>query len=244
MERQVILNNRIKDAIYANRKAYGLRLTFPSPELVDMLAPADLDFIFFDCEHGILDMAEIENACRAVDLTGPTPVARIPDIGTGTITQFLDRGIRGLICPHIETKADAQQIVDAALFGPAGHRSFGGARGTSYQSGIKDMPAFLTACNESILIGAMLESRLAIDNLDDILSVSGIDYLMFGPADFAQDLGYPGQPNHPEVKKVVEVAVARIHAAGRLMREDIMVMANAKNLLLEATNKFLEPRGK
>lgn len=239
----MIRTNRVKDAIRAGRKAYGLRLTFPSPELIDMLEPVDLDFVFLDCEHGILDMAAIENACRAADLTGPTPIARIPDIGTGTITQFLDRGIRGLIGPHIETKADAQQLVDAALFGPAGHRSFGGARGTNYQSGIDDMPAFLAACNDSILIGAMLESRLAIDNLDDILSVPGIDYLMFGPADFAQDLGYPGQPSHPEVKKVTEAAIARIHAAGRLMREDIMVMANAKNLLLDAARRFVEPRG-
>lgn len=240
----MIQTNRIKDAMRAGRKAYGLRLTFPSPELIEMLAPANLDFIFLDCEHGILDMAGVENCCRAADLTGPTPVARIPDIGTGTITQFLDRGIRGLICPHIETKADARQIVDAARFGPAGHRSFGGARGTAYQSGIKDMPAFLAACNESILIGAMLESRLAVDNLDDILSVPGIDYLMFGPADFAQDLGYPGEPDHPEVRNVIEAAVARIHAAGRLMREDIMVMANAKNLLLEATRRFVEPRSR
>jgi len=169
-------------------------------------------------------------------------VARIPDIGTGTITQFLDRGIRGIIGPHIETKADAQQLVDAALFGPAGHRSFGGARGTNYQNDIKDMPAFLAACNDSILIGAMLESQRGIDNLDEILSVPGIDYLMFGPADFAQDLGYPGEPSHPEVRKVMDAAIARIHAAGRLMREDIMVMANAKNLLLDAVRHFMEPR--
>lgn len=239
----MIQTNLIKEAMRAGRKAYGLRLTFPSPELIDMLAPAKLDFIFLDCEHGILDMAGVENCCRAADLTGPTPVARIPDISTGTITQFLDRGIRGLIGPHIETKADARQLVDAALFGPAGHRSYGGARGTNYQSGIKDAPAFMKACNESILIGAMMESRLAIDNLDDILSVPGIDYLMFGPADFAQDLGYPGEPEHPEVMKVVNAAIARIHAAGRLMREDIMVMANAKNLLIDATRRFLEPRG-
>jgi len=238
----VIQTNRIKDAIRAGRKAYGIRLTFPSPELIDMIAPADLDFVFFDCEHGILDMTGIENACRAADLTGPTPVARIPDIGTGTITQFLDRGIRGIIGPHIETKADARQLVDAALFGPAGHRSFGGARGTNYQNGIKDLPAFLAACNESILIGAMLESRLGIENLDEILSVPGIDYLMFGPADLAQDLGFPGDPSNPQVKKVMDEAITRIHAAGRLMREDIMVMANAKGLLLDATRRFLEPR--
>ena len=88
----------------------------------------------------------------------------------------------------------------------------------------------------------MLESASAIDNLDDILSVPGIDYLMFGPADFAQDLGYPGQASHPEVMKVTETAVARIHAAGRLMREDIMVVANVKNLLLDSARQFIAQR--
>ncbi|HSR72916.1 MAG TPA: hypothetical protein VLL72_11100, partial [Kiloniellales bacterium] len=78
----MIRTNRVKDAIRAKRKAHGLRLTFPSPELIDMLEPVDLVFVFLDCEHGILDMAAIENACRAADLTGPTPIARIPDIGT------------------------------------------------------------------------------------------------------------------------------------------------------------------
>jgi len=238
----VIRNNRIKDAIQAGRKAYGVRVTFPSPEIIEMLEPAGLDFVFLDCEHGILDMPAIENACRAADLTGPTPIARIPDIGSGTITQFLDRGVRGIIGPHIETRADAKQLADACLFGPAGHRSFGGARGTNYQSGIEDMPAFLTACNESVLVGAMLESALAIENLDDILSVPGIDYLMFGPADFAQDLGYPGQLSHPEVVKMKEAATTRIHAAGRLMREDIMELANVKGLLLDAVRQFVSAR--
>ena len=119
----MIRNNRIKDSIRADRKAYGVRITFPSPEIVEMLEPAELDFVFLDCEHGILDMPAIENVCRAADLTGPTPIARIPDIGSGTITQFLDRGIRGIIAPHIETRADAKQLADACLFGPRGLRN-------------------------------------------------------------------------------------------------------------------------
>lgn len=232
-------HNHIKTAMQAGRKAYGLRLTLPSPELVDMLEPVDLDFIFLDCEHGILDMVAIENVCRAADLTGPTPVARVPDIGAGTITAFLDRGMRGIIGPHIESGDDARQLVDACLFGPDGKRSFGGARGTDYQSRITNLPAFLKTCNESIVIGAMIESAAALDHLDAILAVPGIDYLMFGPADFAQDLGYPGEPEHPEVRKVMDAAVARIHAAGRPMREDIMVMKNLKNILVEGARSFV-----
>ena len=235
----VIPTNRIKRAMREGRKACGVRLTFPSPEVVEMLAPAALDFVFLDCEHGVLDMPAIENVCRAADLTDQTPIARVPDIGTGTITQFLDRGVRGIIGPHIETLADAKQLADCCRFGPDGQRSFGGGRGTNYQSGIEDMPAFLKACNESILVGAMLESAHAVENLDDILSVPGIDYLMFGPADFAQDLGYPGEPSHPEVMKVARAATARIHAAGKPMREDIMAFTGVRNLLADGARRFV-----
>lgn len=236
----MVPTNRIKAAMREGRKAYGVRLTFPAPEVVEMLAPAGLDFIFLDCEHGILDMPAIENVCRAADLTGQTPIARIPDIGTGTITQFLDRGVRGIIGPHVETMADAKQLADSCLFGPDGHRSFGGGRGTNYQNGIDDMPSFLRAVNESLLVGAMLESALAVENLDAILSVPGIDYLMFGPADFAQDLGYPGQVSHPDVMKATEAATARIHAAGKPMREDIMAFTGVKNLLLDSARNFID----
>ena len=95
----MIFKNAIKDAARAGKKAYGVRLTVPSPEIVEMLEPVGLDFVFLDCEHGVFDMPSIENICRAADLVGLTPIARVPDISDGTITQFLDRGIRGIIGP-------------------------------------------------------------------------------------------------------------------------------------------------
>ena len=110
-------------------------------------------------------------------------------------------------------------------------------------SGIDDLPAFMKKCDESVIVGAMMESQSAIDNLDDILSVEGIDYLMFGPADFAQDLGYAGENKHPNVMQVAEEAIAKIHAAGRLMREDIMVVANIKNFILDGATAFAAERG-
>jgi 2-keto-3-deoxy-L-rhamnonate aldolase RhmA len=239
----MIFKNAIKDAARNGTKAYGVRLTIPSPEIVDILQPAGLDFVFIDAEHGVFDMPSIENICRAADLVGLTPIARVPDITDGTITQFLDRGIRGIIGPHIATKEDALQLVSATRFGPLGRRSFGGGRGANYMSGIDDLPAFMKKCDESVIVGAMMESQSAIDNLDDILSVEGIDYLMFGPADFAQDLGYAGENKHPNVMQVAEEAIAKIHAAGRLMREDIMVVANIKNFILDGATAFAAERG-
>jgi 2-keto-3-deoxy-L-rhamnonate aldolase RhmA len=238
----MIFKNSLKDAIKNGTKAYGVRLTVPSPEIVDMLQPAGLDFVFIDAEHGVFDMPSIENICRAADLVGLTPIARVPDITDGTITQFLDRGIRGIIGPHIANKDNALQLVSATRFGPLGRRSFGGGRGANYMSGIDDLPAFMKKCDESVIVGAMMESRDAIDNLEDILSVEGIDYLMFGPADFAQDLGYAGDLKHPDVMKVADGAIDRIHSAGRLMREDFMVVANIKNFILDGATAFVAGR--
>ncbi len=236
-------DNRIKDAIRAGRKAYGIRLTIPSPEIVDILAPADPDFIFVDCEHGVFDLPSVENICRAADLIGATPIARVPDITEGTIVLVLDRGIRGIIGPHIETGAEAEQLVKACLFAPEGLRSFGGGRGTDYQSGIADLPTFMRQCNDDMLIGAMIESAKAIEFLDELLAVERIDYFMFGPNDFAQDLGYPGQPKHPDVVEVVAAATDRIHAAGRLMREDVMAVAGIKDIILSGAQDFVGKRG-
>ena len=231
--------NRILQAMREKRKALGVRLTFPSPEVVDILGTAGLDFVFVDYEHGVFDLPSVENICRAADLVGLTPIARTQDISDGAVTHLVDRGIWGIIGPHIETRADAQQLVRACRFGPIGRRSFGGGRGTKYQTNMADMPSFLAACNANMLVGAMIESTRAIDNLDEILSVEGIDYFMFGPADFAQDMGFAGQLKHPAVLEAVEKATARIHAAGKPMREDIMVVANARELLAEGAAAFV-----
>lgn len=231
--------NRILQAMREKRKALGARLTFPSPEVVDILAPAGLDFVFVDYEHGVFDLPSVENICRAADLAGVTTIARAQDISEGAITHLVDRGVWGIIGPHIETRAEAEQLVRACRFGPIGRRSFGGGRATKYQTNMADMPRFLAECNANMLVGAMIESTKAIDNLDEILAVEGIDYFMFGPADFAQDMGYAGELKHPAVLDVVDKATARIHAAGKPMREDIMVVANVREFLVDGAKSFV-----
>ena len=236
----LVRENRVKRAIAEGRRAVGLRLTIPSPEIVDMLGGVKPDFIFIDYEHGVFDLPSVENICRAADLIGATPIARVPDISAGTIVHLLDRGVQGIIGPHIASRADAETLVRNCLYAPQGRRSFGGGRGARYQDGIADMPAYMAACNAQMLIGAMFESRDAIDALDEILAVPGIDYFMFGPADFAQDMGHPGTPKHPEVVAAMEAAIARVHAAGRLMREDIMRMANIKDIVMSGMRAFAQ----
>ena len=191
--------NKVKAAMNEGRVACGINLIFPSPQIVEILGQLDFDFIWLDGEHGPFGLGEVEDICRTADSVGLTTLARVPDISASTILRYLDRGVQGIVGPHIATKEDAQQLVDACLFGPSGNRSFGANRGTDYWFPIPDLAEYYQVCNDNMLVGALLEDQASYDNLDDILSVEGIDYFGIGPNDFSQGTGHPGQPGHPDV---------------------------------------------
>ena len=127
--------NRVKAAMRAGRKAYGYNLSFPSPWIIDILGKLDFDFVFIDGEHGPFGLDQLEDLCRTAERHNLTTVARVPDIGSSTILRYLDRGIMGILGPHIATKADARQLVQACYFGLL-KRSFGANRGTTTTPGL------------------------------------------------------------------------------------------------------------
>ncbi|MBV7486355.1 HpcH/HpaI aldolase/citrate lyase family protein [Bordetella sp. BOR01] len=238
----MITPNKVKAALRDGTQAYGFILTIPSAEMVEILGRTGLDYVQIDGEHGLFDMTDIERICRAADLVGMTPIARVPDLSAITINTFLDRGLRGIVGPHISSKADAEQLVRACYFGPIGQRSFGDGRGVHYAAYKSDLRSYYEQTNRETLVGAMLEDRHAVDNLDDILSVPGIDFFYIGMNDFSQGLGYPGQPRHPEVIRIRNETVARIHAAGRMLREDFMVEIRTNELLVNGVSAITEQR--
>ena len=224
------------------RIAYGVNLIFPSAHVVEILGQLGFDFIWLDGEHGPFGLEEIEDLCRTADSVGLTTIARVPDINASTILRFLDRGVQGIMGPHIATKADAQSLVNACLFGPRGERSFGANRGTDYWFPIPDLTEYYQHCNDNMLVGALLEDQASYDNLDDILSVEGIDYFGIGPNDFSQGTGHPGQPGHPDVVKKMQEITDRIRASGGRMGDDFMEAEWITTILVEGGRKVLERR--
>jgi len=231
--------NRVKAALRAGRASYGFTLPFPSPWVIEILGKLTFEYVFIDGEHGPFDLTQLEELCRTAERYNLTPVARVPDIGSSTILRYLDRGIRGIMGPHIATAADARQLVRACYFGPLGERSFGGNRGTDYNAMIADKAAYYREANEQMLVVALLEDVAVIDNLDAILAVPGIDLYSIGPNDFAQSLGYPGQPDHPEVVKTMQEITRRIQQAGRTMQADVMKGAWVTEMLIDAGRRTL-----
>jgi 2-keto-3-deoxy-L-rhamnonate aldolase RhmA len=171
------------------------------------------------------------------------PIARVPDRTAAAITRFLDRGVRGIIVPHIDCVDDAKEVLEAVYFSPVGSRSFGGGR--PYFTEIDDLPAHFIECNENVSVGIMIESRGGLEVAQDIAALSGVDYFSFGLNDLAQSLGFPGEPNHPEVKRIVEETSRLIRQAGKPVREDFMnlawinqvVLAGARTLLTQHSSK-------
>ncbi|MCH7688848.1 MAG: hypothetical protein IH899_19555 [Planctomycetes bacterium] len=122
-----------------------------------------------------------------------------------------------------------------------GKRSFGGNRGTNYgftPDAWGDKRDFYKDANANILVGALLEDQGSIDNIDDILAVDGIHHFGIGPNDFAQGLGYPGEPDHPKVVSAMEEVNAIIHKAGRKTRDDVMRGTWVKSMLIDSARKL------
>jgi 4-hydroxy-2-oxoheptanedioate aldolase len=229
--------NIVKQAAAMQESITGIHLTFPAPTIIEVLATLKLDFVYLDGEHGSFDAGDVEAACIAAERHNIVPIARVPDRSAATITRFLDRGVRGIVIPHVDSVSDAKEALSAAYFSPEGNRSFGGGR--PYFTEISDLPQHLAACNQNISVGIMIESLEGLGEAQNIAALPGVDYLSFGLNDLAQSLGHPGNPGHPEIVIQVEEAAQRIRKAGKPVREDFMKLAWINQVLLAGAREIL-----
>jgi 4-hydroxy-2-oxoheptanedioate aldolase len=189
-------------------------LTFPSPPIVEMLGYMGFDWILLDNEHGSITVDTAEEVIRASELTGIAPIVRPVANRPEVIAPFLDRGAWGVQVPHVNTKEEAEAAVAACKYFPDGQRgSFSRGRPARYgMSGPTN--EYFARANAETLVCLMLEEVVAIENIDEIVSVKGVDVLFIGSGDLSQSMGHPGQQSHPEVLKVMEKGVKRIRDAG------------------------------
>lgn len=227
-------------------KAIVFALTFPSTELIELAARAGFDAISLDGEHGAFTPESVDLACRVANGYGMSVTARVPSIDPYMINLWLDRGIQGILGPHIDTGEEAQRLADACLFPPAGRRSWGGGRGTEFNEDDEldrrfgGKPGFARWANENMIVSAQIESKRAHDNLDAILAVTGLMAISGGPNDFAASLGHPGEPDHPERQRLTGDAEARARRAGKRTHEDMMVTLGIQPLVLAAGRDFVQ----
>lgn len=230
------IRNAVKAAAANGERIRGVFMTYPAPAVIEVLARAvKLDFVYLDGEHGCFDWSDISTACITAERWGLTLIARVPDRSVSTITRYLDRGVVGIVAPHIETVQDAEEVVAAAYFAPLGKRSFGFGR-PQYGKGSGSLSDYAAEFNARISVSLMIESRAGLDNIADIARVPGIDYLSFGLHDLSQDLGCVGDRTHASVTEKVERAKLAIRSAGKPVREDFMNFCWINDALIEGAS--------
>ena len=176
--------NRLREIWKSGGAAVNGWLAIPNGFAAETMAHQGWDSLTIDLQHGVVDYQAMVGMLQAISTTDTVPVVRVPWLEAGALMKALDAGAYGVICPMINTREDAQKLVAWTHYAPQGTRSFGPVRALLY--GGADYPQH---ANETIVTFAMIETAKALDNLDDILSVEGLDAIYIGPSDLSLALG-------------------------------------------------------
>ncbi|WP_246812781.1 HpcH/HpaI aldolase/citrate lyase family protein [Ensifer sp. ENS07] len=168
-------------------------------EIVAIAKTAGFDCLFLDLEHNSFSLETISQICIASNLAGITPLVRVVDIAHASITRALECGAMGVIAPQVESAKDAAAVVQAAKFPPLGHRSIAPCLPLLE---FRPTPAIeaMRRINAATMVVIMVESLAALDAIDEIAAVEGVDMLLVGANDLCNALGLPGQIEHPTVR--------------------------------------------
>ncbi|MBL52218.1 MAG: 2,4-dihydroxyhept-2-ene-1,7-dioic acid aldolase [Candidatus Marinimicrobia bacterium] len=183
-----------------NNLSIGSWITLAHFSIAEIMAKAGFDWLCIDLEHSVIDYYEAEQLIATIESNGCLPYVRVGANDQNIIKRVLDAGAKGIIVPMINSKEDAKKAVAAAKYPPTGKRGVGLARAQGYGFGFEE---YVGTINNRVKVIAQVEHHEAIENLDEILSVEGVDGTIIGPYDLSGSIGLPGQFDHPDVKKLL-----------------------------------------
>jgi 4-hydroxy-2-oxoheptanedioate aldolase len=195
--------NRLRELWQADQAVINGWLAIPNGFSAEVMAHQGWDSLTIDLQHGVVDYQAMVGMLQAISTTSTVPVVRVPWLEPGIIMKTLDAGAYAVICPMVNTREDAQRLVAYTHYAPQGTRSFGPVRAALY--GGADYPS---AADDTIVAFAMIETAQALDNLDAIMSVEGLDAIYVGPSDLSLALGC--KPNFDDVDPPVAQAIDHI----------------------------------
>lgn len=206
--------NKLKEKLRRREVATGCMIQGFLPALVEICGLAGFDFVFLDAEHGPLTPGECEGLVRAAEARGVVPLVRVPNLEESTVLRYLDVGAMGVILPGLSGWEEAERAVRAVKYFPQGRRGLNGVRASDYGM-TQPLAAYARQANAETVVLGIIENRQALENIDAILAVDGLDGVIFGAMDFSQDLGVPGQGQHPLVQKAYRALLAAGQRAGK-----------------------------
>ncbi|MFN2644456.1 MAG: HpcH/HpaI aldolase/citrate lyase family protein [Burkholderiales bacterium] len=204
--------NRFKRALAAGQPQIGLWSSLSSNYSVEVIAGAGFDWLLLDMEHSPNDLESLLGQLQAAAPYGAHPVVRVPWNDMVTIKRVLDVGAQSLLVPYVSNAEEARAAVSYTRYPPGGVRGVAGTTRATRFGRIKD---YARRAHEEICLLVQVETQGALDNIEAICGIEGVDGVFVGPADLHASLGHTGEIANPQVKPVIDDAIRRIRKAGR-----------------------------
>ena len=207
------MNHDFRKRLRAGETLFGTLLNMPSASVAEVLAAAEFDWLFIDTEHGPIGTSAVLSILQAVDQKLAC-IVRISELNGGAIKRTLDAGAHGIIVPQVETAAAAAEVVRLARYAPDGERGMGLGRAHGYGFSFAE---YVAGANDAISLVIQVEHARAVENIEAIAAVDGIDAVFIGPYDLSASLGLAGQIEHPRVVEAIAHVTQACQAAGRAL---------------------------
>jgi len=228
----------LKKALAEGKPVCGCASMSRSPMIIEMLGYTGFDYVFIDTEHTPISSDQtLENLIRAAEASGIAPIVRVKENREQYIRNALEAGAKGVVVPHVATREDAENAVKYARFPLRGVRGADPTvRSAKYKCGDFSWDAFIKQSNEEAMVIPLLEDKEFLENLDEILSVEGLDAVSFGPTDYALSLGLNllYDFNHPKIVEAFEAVIAGAKKRG------LPILAAVNPLTVEQSKKLTD----
>lgn len=197
------MKNRLRQRLGAGEKTHGLWVTLESPTVTEIAVTVGLDWVCVDTEHGHLGWREVLEHVRAVRDSETAVLVRVAEVRRDTVKRALDLGAHGVLLPLVRSRADVESGMRFGRYPPFGVRGVGGERAVHWGLGMQE---YLKTANQETLIIPLIETQEALEDIDSILMVPGLEAIFFGPADLSASLGFLGSWEGPGVaEQILEV---------------------------------------
>jgi 2-keto-3-deoxy-L-rhamnonate aldolase RhmA len=230
------MKNQLKAMLKRGKPQLGTFVSIGHPEVAELIGHANYDWVCFDTEHSPMSIETVENMMQAMSFSKTVPIVRVAWNDQVLIKRALDIGAYGILVPWVNSREEAERAVQAVRYPPTGTRGFGPRRA------ILGDPHYEKTADKEVLLSVQIETQKAIDHLDDILSVKGIDAAFIGPYDLSVSLGIIGQFGHKKFRAAIETFLqsAQRHgvAAGIVAIDDIKERVSQGFTMLLIANDF------
>ena len=223
--------NQVKVKIKNGEAALGVISNTSDPMIAEFCGHGGLDYYMIDCEHGAINISQVQDIVRACEVSGIAPMARIRSTDPKLILQFMDAGVLGVMMPGVSEVSEIEQLVNSIKYPPLGARGLGPVRAWDFGLGKMPQAEYVQFANQQTLVLPQIEDMKAVENLEALCKVPGLDGFIIGPRDLAMSMGFYDGPAHDEVKKTIDHIFEVVLAHGLIIGTTAATGEQAKALI-------------